>query len=476
MTGRASLRRPAPIDVGAGGRGGGQQAGKWRQLSPRTADHLLGQRGVAAGDTGIFGETIPFSPGSSTRPSSGREGQRRDSRRTILLSLTYFNLFLALVLITVGGAGPQYPGHSGTTDNPVSNWSRRLTTQVSPLYQTNCPTEEVDGANASVLRSALIVGLVIWFTQPCSARFISRQVDQGGATAMLLTSVVSSLTCLASFVVVMLDISYIAGCCSLLQDNCEVSNLCTQFVDDCCISDAVQDYCGTPSYHIGAVSMIFLAFVSTSCMVIMASTIACRCWLDADPERQAMLMVLTGSPYGSPRGNGVAGSPRFSPRNTLLSGLLGDGNINNRATSGTPTKRTSRDRFAATPTGWEEKTDAEPPAVATREQCPHCGAVFGDVHTLLSHVERFHAKGKTTTGTAPPSRTEVSSSSTAVQALGAGGVVAGGHRGGSVEDYKRARPKRSLTRKGSAYEPDEGPIVLARPPGVGVGPGRVPSP
>jgi len=40
------------------------------------------------------------------------------------LNLTYLNLFLALVLIIVGGAGPQYPGHSGTTNNPVSNWVR----------------------------------------------------------------------------------------------------------------------------------------------------------------------------------------------------------------------------------------------------------------------------------------------------------------------------------------------------------------
>lgn len=55
------------------------------------------------------------------------------------------------------------------------------------------------------------------------------------------------------------------------------------------------------SYHIGAVSMIFLVFMSTTSMVIMASTITCRCWLDSDPEKQAMLMVLTGSPYGSPR-------------------------------------------------------------------------------------------------------------------------------------------------------------------------------
>lgn len=50
------------------------------------------------------------------------------------------------------------------------------------------------------------------------------------------------------------------------------------------------------SYHVGAVSMIFLVFVSTSAMMIMACTMTCRCWLDSDPEKQAMMMVLTGSP------------------------------------------------------------------------------------------------------------------------------------------------------------------------------------
>lgn len=181
------------------------------------------------------------------------------------------------------------PSHLPRTRRRQGN--RRLTTHVSPLYQTDCPTEEVDSANASILRSALIVGLVIWFTQPCSAHFISKQVlfccslsfshpsntrdaeprsfclsrpvflvlqrfvcvffrglllaqapkgqysvqvvtyprlvvftqvDRAGAAAMLLTSVASALTCLGSFAVVMLDINYIAGCCSLLEDNCEV--------------------------------------------------------------------------------------------------------------------------------------------------------------------------------------------------------------------------------------------------------------
>lgn len=50
----------------------------------------------------------------------------------------------------------------------------------------------------------------------------NEQVDRGGAIATLLTSIVSSLTCLGSFVVVMIDINYIGSCCSLLEDNCEV--------------------------------------------------------------------------------------------------------------------------------------------------------------------------------------------------------------------------------------------------------------
>lgn len=48
------------------------------------------------------------------------------------------------------------------------------------------------------------------------------------------------------------------------------------------------------SYHVGAVSMIFLVFVSTSAMMIMACTMTCRCWLDSDPDKQAMMMVLSG--------------------------------------------------------------------------------------------------------------------------------------------------------------------------------------
>lgn len=87
----------------------------------------------------------------------------------------------------------------------------------------------------------------------------------------------------------------------------------------------------------------------------------------------------------------------------------------------------------------------------------------------------LHSQGKAIIGVAPPSRTSASSSSTAVQAAAAGAVT-GGHNGGARGDHKQARPRPSLTRKGSAYEPDEGPVLLARPPGVGVVPGTGPSP
>lgn len=39
----------------------------------------------------------------------------------------------------------------------------------------------------------------------------------------------------------------------------------------------------------------------------------------------------------------------------------------------------------------------EPMALSppTREKCPMCGAVFGDIATLVNHVERFHSKVRT---------------------------------------------------------------------------------
>lgn len=42
--------------------------------------------------------------------------------------------------------------------------------------------------------------------------------------------------------------------------------------------------------------MIFVVFVCTSAMLVMSVTITCRCWVDSDPEKQALMMVLATTP------------------------------------------------------------------------------------------------------------------------------------------------------------------------------------
>eukprot|EP00904_Undaria_pinnatifida_P007066 jgi/Undpi1/348/HiC_scaffold_1.g00344.m1 len=382
MAGRgvaSPVKRPPTLNVAPDV--GMTQQGNWQPLSPRSADRLLGNKsGAAGGEAGGGGLMSPG--GSPLYPSP----DKKDSRRTILLNLTYLNLFLALVLLILGAAGPAYPGHSGTTDNSYNDGNnRRLTTQDSPLYQTNCPTGEVDSANASILHSALIIGLVIWFTQPFFARRIYKHVDRRGAAETLLTSVVGAFTCLGAFAVVMVDINYIAGCCSLLEDNCEVSNLCTQFVDDCCISDDVEEYCDNPSYHVAAVSMIFLVFVSNSAMMIMACTMTCRCWLDSDPEKKAMMMIITGSPRGQ---TPSPASPMFSPRANVLAGEGGATSPARRTVTSRQSSAKARGHSGAAGAG----TGGGGGGGGGREKCPHCGAMFGNAVTLVNHVERFHSK------------------------------------------------------------------------------------
>ncbi|CAN0347722.1 unnamed protein product [Ascophyllum nodosum] len=399
-------RRPSPISVSTQPR---RNLGTWRKLSPRMAARLFGGVG---GRTGAEDFTNPLSPRRSPMFSSRGRG---DTRRRILLNMTYTNLFLACVLIILGGVGPRYPGHSGTTNNAHSNGiNRGLTTQDSPLYLANCPTDEVDSANASVLHSALIVGLIVWLTQPCSALRISKELDRIGSASTLLTSVVCALTCLGAFAVVMVDINYIGGCCSLLEDNCEVSNLCTPFVSDCCIGDDVKDYCGNPSYHVGAVAMIFLVFASTSAMMIMSCTMACQCWLGSDPDRQAMMMVLA---RGQSRLPPI--SPKFSPRASLLS-ALGDhralspsgrppklGGWRDRPLDVSGTSRGGGGRFGNDGTGDPNASAPVAITTTTKEMCYLCRAVFSDRATLENHVSRFHPKGMTSPGGAAGKQTQV---------------------------------------------------------------------
>ena len=88
-----------------------------KNASLRSADRLLGGKSGTS-EAGKMDGGGPMSPGGSPLYPGP---DKRDSRRTILLNLTYLNLFLALVLLILGAAGPAYPGHSGTTDNAYTD-------------------------------------------------------------------------------------------------------------------------------------------------------------------------------------------------------------------------------------------------------------------------------------------------------------------------------------------------------------------
>lgn len=102
-------------------------------------------------------------------------------------------------------------------------------------------------------------------------------------------------------------------------------------------------------------------------------------------------------------------SPKFSPRNSLLSALgFGDATATAGNSAGSALmKRLSHSHPSSSPaaaagsgdtrhgsgvTGGGRGGELMAPPPPTREKCPQCGAVFGDVSTLVNHVERFHSK------------------------------------------------------------------------------------
>lgn len=52
--------------------------------------------------------------------------------------------------------------------------------------------------------------------------------------------------------------------------------------------------------------MIFVVFISTFSQAIMSCTIGCRCWADADPEKQSLMMVVSSPHFNSPGPNDSA--------------------------------------------------------------------------------------------------------------------------------------------------------------------------
>ncbi|KAG5192335.1 hypothetical protein JKP88DRAFT_250874 [Tribonema minus] len=356
---------------------------------------------------------------SQQRGSARRRRRRRDLRQVILLRMTYVNLALGVVMVVLYALGPSYPGHFGALTQARAD---------SVIYGDTCASGEVADANDSILHSALIAGVVIWMLQPVAAWAIHKQVGQRGAHCTLLSSCVCAVTCACAFLVILLDMEYVADCCAQLQNECERSDLCTELIDTCCIGASVNEcersglctelidsccsgksvvsssqylmiefilksvvsalhdeyynrrmyesdenhdsdsrsrcathcernrlyrqlmtscmelvdmcgdehkhgliassllslrcldqqqesYCEDPKYRYAGASMIFVVFISTFAQAMMACTIGCKCWLDADPEKQALMMVVSSSPHFN-NGNfnsSTASTPMFTP-------------------------------------------------------------------------------------------------------------------------------------------------------------------
>ncbi|CAM9554442.1 unnamed protein product, partial [Chrysoparadoxa australica] len=243
----------------------------------------------------------------------------RDGRQKVLERMTAFNLFLGLIMIGLFFGGTPYPGHYGDTSN-VSAADRRLSlAEELSVYDENCASGEMEGASASIYNCALILGLIIWLLQPVSCWSIQgKSMGRKGSQCTLVTSFASVVTAGLALWIVLLDMDYLSDCCQDLTALCELSELCTELVNGCCVDQAVTKYCTESKYHLGAASMMFVVFSCNLAMVIMSCTITCRCWVDSDPEKQALMMVISegltprGTPRGSPRGS-ARGTPRGSP-------------------------------------------------------------------------------------------------------------------------------------------------------------------
>lgn len=93
------------------------------------------------------------------------------------------NTGLEIIWMTPSLSPPPLPCSMKHSFGEKATGDRRVTPQESFLYLANCPTGEVGTASASVLHSSVIVGLVIWLTQPWSALRISKQVHTQNHTS-----------------------------------------------------------------------------------------------------------------------------------------------------------------------------------------------------------------------------------------------------------------------------------------------------
>jgi hypothetical protein len=222
------------------------------------------------------------------------------------------------------------------------------------------------------------------------------------------------------------------------------------------------DYCDDPKYQYAGAGMIFIVFISTFAQSIMSCTIGCKCWRDADPEKQALMMVVN--------------SPNFSPRNSEnydhARPSFGNGNASNGALSSS---------MRATP-NVSPNTNTLNRASARLSASAHTGA-DSDVNVIQmtqqqrSNMAQTQRLPQTTSGDIQGGRKSSTSGGNDIEAgsnrqqqqqqsRGRQPMSASAH-GRSVTSADTPNggvqsmiPPRTTTRKGSVYHPEESELIV----------------
>ncbi len=172
--------------------------------------------------------------------------------------------------------------------------------------------------------------ILVYYTAHLTCK--TGKLVERGALCQLLSSVMCAITSLGAVIVILLDMDFISGCCMELAHRhrtvlaimliphlcadfvlyhipsptcfrCEQSNMCTPIIQTCCIGTDVKSYCSNQTYQYLVLIMAFIVTIFSQAQAVMSCTAGCRCWLDADPEKQELITWLA-----TPRG--TVTSPR----------------------------------------------------------------------------------------------------------------------------------------------------------------------
>jgi hypothetical protein len=222
---------------------------------------------------------------------------------------------------------------------------------------------------------------------------------------------------------------------------------------------AQVDYCADPKYQYAGAGMIFIVFISTFAQSIMSCTIGCKCWRDADPEKQALMMVVN-SPNFSPRNseNYDHARPSFGNNSNASNGMLSSSMraTPNVSPNTNTLNRASARLSASAHTGADSDVDGiqmiqqQRSNMAQTQRLPQSTSSDiqgGRKSSTSGDIEAGSNRQQQSRGRQPMSASAHGRSVTSAATPNGGGV-------------QSMIPPRTTTRKGSVYHPEESELIV----------------